>query len=266
MELKGWENKGRNLGGPLQKQFYKMISLLKDPAFVSGRNWAELKQDLASEIQTSTSQLGTILTVFKSLQLLPQDSLLRNSPIPREEDLTTDLGNLLYSLIAIEDEISKLPEGSTKDNINGNIQGMFQGFYAESMINFYYPQGGRENSPNPLHPARAILKALDKYGALDKYEFYLLCTFILEDDDQEKEELFEKYLLRYRNNLITFTNNDITQYEKGHQYLPQNLYKAGLVNLTTGRNWKISENNNMTKLRDTLLHDNFLESFYCHLN
>lgn len=264
MNLKGWNNPGRNIKPKLHEQFYKMINILDDNNFTKGRNFTQLKNDLSNSLETSDGQLSTIKNVIEDLGLVNRGKLERKNIIFEKKAILTDLGKVLYSLIEIEKEVKNSAQGSIPQQIKNSIEGMYKGFYTEAMIHYYFPEGVRENT-KPLHPARAILKQLRKHKSLDYFEYYLLCTHIFEDDNSEQEILFEQDIEKYRTGNITFQKSNIVEQIKGHQFLPQWLEMAELIEIKKGNTvseWQIIENSETKELIDQILKPDFLDDFY----
>lgn len=264
MELKGWNSQGRNIETKLHEQFFDMINILNNKDFTKNKNFTELKTDLGQALGISEGQLGTIKTVIEALGLVNTRMLERYNTNFEKNALLTDLGKVLHSLIAIENEVTSLPTGTIPPNIKRALYDMYRGFYSEAMIYYYFPTGGRKDS-NPLHPGRAIMKQLRNFQSLDFFEFYLLCTHIYEDDNITQEEKFRRDIAEYRSGKLRFNKSNITEYVKGHQYLPQWMEMGGLIKIYKGSRlseWLMIETTEMKELNDELLHPNFLKQLY----
>ena len=108
----------------------------------------------------------------------------------------------------------------------------------------------KNSDGSKLHPLRATLRALNKYGRMDKWEWYLLNTCIRHDDCDVEEATLDDYITRYRNGEYDFTMRNVVEKPKGHQYTPQYLNLPGyfmLFNVLNGLSvipvdtWKLNQ-------------------------
>src|SRR5690606_1653732 len=116
-------------------------------------------------------------------------------------------GEVLLSLISMEEKLrlQNVEEGiEISSEINQKITNMYRAFYSKVMINYYFPRGGRGDGTKPLHLFRAVMKALRRYGTLDKWEWYLLNTYVTEDDNVEQEKELDRAISDYRSGKLNF--------------------------------------------------------------
>lgn len=228
MELYGWDYTGRNIGPKLHRQFYAMVSLLSDPSFIMHETWDKPFQErLARRIQASSSGvLRTIKTICENFGFLQQAALRSHVEIDPTR-LLTRRGELVYHLAGLEQQVAGSDQYSSavKDQISAQIKLLYEEVYCDALQNYYF----RYADGTTLHPLRATLRALRKYGQLDKWEWYLLNTFVRRDGDTQGEAALDHHISRYRNGKLVFTMDDVAEKPKGHQYIPQYFEYAGLL-------------------------------------
>lgn len=95
---------------------------------------------------------------------------------------------------------------------------------------------------------------------MDKWEWYLLNTFVRHNDDAKEEALLEEYINKYRKGLYMFSMNNVVEKPKGHQYTPQYFEFAGLLHVVQRPEWSISNSERYTKLKEEVLSDTYLEN------
>ena len=215
MELIGWEYVGRNIDKSLHEQFRTIVDCLSDTSFVHGRVWSDrsLQQDLAHELGNSDGQIRTVKRMFEDLGLINKGSLNRTDS-PERAKFMSEVGEKVYNASCLEKELDKISDKHKKEAAHSHIKGLYEEGYCMAMARYYFefPQNKR------LHPLRATLKALQEYGPLDKWEWYLLNTVIREDDNVIQENLLNKYIKDYRNGNLSFSMSDVISKPKGHQY------------------------------------------------
>jgi len=260
MQLAGWDYVGRNIDESLHTQFRMIVECLSDASFVKGRVWSsrDLQEDLAQKLGNSDGQIRTLKRVFEDLGLVKKGSLNRTNVLERSKFMSS-IGEKVYYASCLEKELNKIPDKNKKESARNHIKGLYEEGYCIAMANYFY------ESPDKcmrLHPLRATLKALQKYGSMDKWEWYLLNTDIREDDNTNQENLLNQHIKEYRNGVLTFSMKDVIRKPKGHQYLPQFLQFAGLVNLQNGRYWRISDNGRRADFKSMILSPTFLTDLY----
>ncbi|ASA24930.1 hypothetical protein [Paenibacillus donghaensis] len=264
MELKGWDNLGRNLDDTLHHQFKGLMEFLADPILVNGRTWNNsLQIDVAAAIGVkSPGQVRTIKSILEKMGIIKINSLNMRI-IPTSNSVITPLGEVLLALVSIEERIGEI--AAENHQIRKSIETMYESFYVKALIQYHFPDGARKSdSRTPFHPLHATIKALHKYHSLDKWEWYLLNTFILENENPTQEQQFDNAINQYRAHTVTFSKADITENEKGHQYFPQYLGLSGLVTFQkVGRTWERMElGGNYTDIINCILDTNFINCFF----
>ena len=261
MELRGLDYTGRNVGRDLHVQFKKMVDSLSDDSFIRQRTWGtDIQEDLANRIGADSSgAIRTIKTMLVMLGFIKKDSLSRGVKICRTTMLTKR-GEALYGVICLEDQI--LADSSIDDAKRKaaeiEIKKLYEEIYCEAMMHYYYTN--RDGSH--FCPLRATLQALDKYERLDKWEWYLLNTFVRHDDSNEEFALFEKVLTEYRNGLHTLSISNVVEKPKGHQYIPQYFEYAGLVTVIQRPEWSMSHSQRHDEIKKKVLSPTFLTELY----
>ena len=260
MDLFGWDYVGRNIDDTLHQQFRVIVDCLSDPAFVAGRNWSNrtLQIDIAKKLGITDGQVRTCKRVFEDLRLIKRGSLGRT--VPTRTLFMTEVGERVYQASCLEQKLCEISDEQKRIAAHKHIKGLYEEGYAMAMAYYYFDFGG--TPPKRLHPLRATLRALSRYGSLDKWEWYLLNTDIREDDNTTMETLLDKHIKAYRNGELTFSMNNIKSKPKAHQYLPQFFYYAGLVNLQNGIHWRISDNGKYKEFKSEVMSDDFLSKIY----
>lgn len=260
MKLRGWDYVGRNIDDSLHAQFRIITDNLADAAFVNGRTWGgPLQNLLAAKLGTSAGQVRTIKRVCEDLGLLRKGSL-NMSAVPNRASFMTEAGETVYRANMLEQRVDEIPDSKRREQALKHIKGLYEEGYAMAMAYYHYKYNDEQRTR--LHPLRATLKAFAKYGALDKWEWYLLNTDIVADDNPEMEALLDSHITAYRRGELSFTMSDVVEKPKGHQYFPQFLQYAGLVNLRNGRDWKISDNGDKLPFKARVLSETFLVEIY----
>ena len=260
MRLTGWDYVGRNIDDSLHRQFIVIVDCLSDPDFVHGRPWGrEIQDDLAARLGTSPGQIRTIKRVCEDLGLFKKGSLNRTD-VPSHSTIITEPGDIVHRANSLEQFCESIEDDKKREEALRHIKGLYEEGYVLAMV--YYHYKFPTTPPTRLHPLRATLKALRKYGSLDKWEWYLLNTDILADDNSEMEALLDQHITAYRHGELTFTMANVVEKPKGHQYLPQFLQYAGLVNLKNGHDWRISDNGKHQAVKDRVLSNGFLAEIY----
>jgi len=260
MELRGWGYVGRNIDDSLHTQYRIIVDSLSDETFLNERTWGTpLQSSLAARLGTSAGQVRTIKRICEDLRLLHKGSLNMKS-IPDSYLFLTEAGEKVYRASKFEENIDRILDVRKREKARSHIKGLYEEGYTLAMAYYFY-----EFNTTPrtrLHPLRATLKAFARYGTLDKWEWYLLNTDIRADDNPEMESLLHSHISAYRHGELSFSMNDVIEKPKGHQYFPQFLQYAGLVNLHKGRDWKIADNGNKVTFKNHVLSETFLDGIY----
>lgn len=117
-------------------------------------------------------------------------------------------------------------ENPSADNFEliKEIKSIYQLYYQKVLTSYCY-----NNDGDLLHPLRATLKALRKYGHLNYWEWYLMNTIIRNDDDANEEAEFDRLITEYRTGKLHFKDTDIIENQLSHSYVLGNFEYAGLV-------------------------------------
>jgi len=261
MQLRGWDYTGRNVGHDLHIQYRKMVEALSSPQFVNHRTWGtSIQDDLAKRIGCASS--GAIRTIKKMCEMLGffgKESLTSRNEIQRAT-LLTQRGEAMYGITCLEEQILKSTDldDSKREAAEKEIKRLYEEIYCESLMHYYYEY----DDGTRLSPLRATLWALNKYGRLDKWEWYLLNTFIRHDDNIEEQNTFEKVLREYRSGKYELSMANIVEKPKGHQYIPQYFEYAGLVHVIQRPEWSIGHSQRHDAVKAVVLSDTFLSDLY----
>ena len=258
MELRGWDYTGRNIGTDLHRQLKIMVDCLSDMSFVGSLAWGTtLQEKLAKEIGVSSS--GAVRTVKKMCDnfgiFLPSALSSRETISP--DRLLSQRGKIIYQAATLEMQIvsSDGLSKNIKQKALEEVKHLYEEAYCEALLYYHF-----ENPDGTyFYPLRATIKALRKYKSLDKWEWYLLNTFIRHNDDSEEEAVLDSHIELYRKGLYTFTMENVTEKPKGHQYIPQYFEFAGLVNIVQRPNWRATDNQNHLEIKDqalTIIYEN----------
>lgn len=219
MDLRGWDYTGRNIGPDLHRQFRIMIECLSDKSFTNHASWGNLIQDqLAAKMNVSSSgAVRTVKRVCVNFGLIVKDSFSSKNEI-RSDNLLTPRGQLVYLAVRLERQISESTNYSeeTKKQAYAQIKNLYEEAYCNALEYYHFTN----SDGTKLHPLRATLKALQKYGKLDKWEWYLLNTFVRHDDNVTEEQVLDFYIKKYRDGEMEFTMSNVIEKPKGHQYIP----------------------------------------------
>lgn len=97
---------------------------------------------------------------------------------------------------------------------------------------------------------------------MDKWEWYLMNTFIRHDDNESERESLEEAITKYRDGELTFTMENVVEKPKGHQYTPQHYEFAGFVNLVQRPTWSIRNSDRHMDVKALVLSDDYLDRLY----
>lgn len=202
----------------------EIIEFLNDSNKVAGRKWPALQKYISSELGVATGQVRTIKRMMEEFGILKRGALNAND-VPNPKGIYTEQGHTLVELLATE---KLMRENPSKDNIEliKEIKQIYQLYYQKVLTAYCYNEPG-----DVLHPLRATLKTLNKYGSLNYWEWYLLNTVIGNDDCAEEEQEFDSLLKEYRSGQLRFKDTDIKENQLSHSYVLGNFEYAGLINV-----------------------------------
>ena len=261
MNLRGWDYTGRNVSKDLHSQFRRMVDCLSDKSFVKHRTWGNpIQDDLAASLGVSSSgAIRTIKKIFEDFGFINPDALNSRTEIDSRKILTKR-GQMIYYLSKLEksiDESSTLSEEDRKES-EIRIKGMYEEAYCDVLKEYYYvnEDGSR------LMPLRATIRAIERYGRLDKWEWYLMNTIIRHDDNANEEALLDEYINKYRNEAIHFNMSNVVEKPKGHQYIPQYFEFAGLCKVVQRPDWSISLSGKHSEVVEEIMSSDYLDKLY----
>ena len=163
------------------------------------------------------------------------------------QDFLTDRGKLVYQAAKLEEQVGFADnyEDDVKEKIYAEIKKLYEEAYCDALRFYYF----KNSDGSKLHPLRATLRALNKYGRMDKWEWYLLNTCIRHDDCDVEEAALDDYITRYRNGEYDLTMRNVIETTKGHQYIPQYFEFAGLLHVIQRPEWSISDSGRHTEVK-----------------
>ena len=261
MELRGWEYTGRNIGFDFHRQFLTMINCLSNQDFTNHSSWNnEIQKKLAESMNLNSS--GSVRTVKRmclNFGFLVETSLSSKNEI-ETNNLLTRRGLMVYYVAKLEQQVKKSAcyDATKKERIATEIKKLYEEAYCDAVKSYYF-----KNKDNTyLHPLRATLRALEKYSKLDKWEWYLLNTFIRHDDDREEENVLDKYVEMHRRGELSLSMENVVENPKGHQYTPQHFEFAGLLTVVQRPEWSICDSGQHQSIKEEVLKPDFLTKLY----
>lgn len=261
MDLRGWDYTGRNIGPDLHRQFLIMIDCLSDPTFTNHSTWSNpLQERLAAYMKMSSSgAVRTVKRVCVNFGFLIEGSFSSRSEI-ETGNLLTQRGKLVYQAAKLEHQVNESDnyDDEMKARIYAQIKRLYEEAYCSALEQYYF----KNSDGTRLHPLRATLRALERYSRLDKWEWYLLNTFIRHDDNDQEEDALDKYIKMYREGKISFSMSNVVEKPKGHQYIPQYFEFAGLLHVIQRPDWSISDSGRHKKVKKEVLDSDFLLKLY----
>lgn len=247
MQLKGWKYEGRKIADKLHEQILSIVEILNDSSRVGNKNWPELQKYIAGELCITTGQVRTIKRMMEELDIIKK-GVLNAYSIPNAAVLYTDNGKTFVELMVTEKLMKQRLNTDDLEAVK-EIRNIYRLYYQKVLAAYTYNQNGRT-----LHPLRATLKAVKKFGYLNFWEWYLLNTIIQTDDNEEEEAKLEKSITAYREGKINFRGTDITENRLSHVYVLGNYVYAGLV-CVKGNNQglKVTVNHEYDEIIDEIL-------------
>lgn len=252
MDLKGWDYTGRNIGPELHKQFKIMVDCLSDSSFVHGLPWGtDLQEKLAKRMGMSSS--GAVRTVKKmcdNFGFFISDSLTsKEDHIPK--DFLSQRGKIIYQTATLELEVMAKTDmdSNIKKRVLEKIKVLYEEAYCDALLYYHFdnPDG------TYFYPLKATIKALLKYKQLDKWEWYLLNTFVRHNDNEAEELALEKAISKYRAGAYSFSMTNVIEKPKGHQYTPQYFEYAGLLYLSQRPEWFVYNSKTHAEIKEKAL-------------
>lgn len=224
MELRGWKYEGRKISDDLHVQMLSMMEILNDPAQVNGRTWGgSLQTYIGDKLGISSGQVRTIKRMMEEFNLLIRGALNRNS-VPSRNSIYTKNGEMLLELFASEKLMNEKKSIPHLEQIK-EIKSIYKLYYQGVLIEYNF----KTNDGRILHPLKATLKAVMKFGYLDYWEWYILNTIITEDDCEEEEIELENLINDYRRGKIKLNGGDIKENSLSHSYVLGNFVHAGFL-------------------------------------
>lgn len=261
MNLRGWDYTGRNIGPELHRQYRIMMECLSDSDFTNHSTWGNPIQDLLAQKMgmTSPGAVRTVKKIFSNFGFLIDDSFSSRNEI-ESNNLLSKRGKIVYEAAVLEYRIGNSTSLSDekKDKAYKQIKVLYEEAYCDALKAYYFING----DGTYLHPLRATLRALSKYGRMDKWEWYLLNTCVRHDDNTDEEAALDEYIKQYRDGKLQFSMRNVVEKQKGHQYIPQYFEFAGLLHVIQRPEWSIGDSGEHTPVKEAVLSDDFLSSLY----
>jgi hypothetical protein len=217
--LSGWRSPGRTVHEKLHFQMHGIIDYLSSSEKIGTDRWnPDLQSKIGATIEVGEpSTLRHIIGFMKSIGVIYDDAL-PSGKIPKIDYCVTKTGDLLYTLTKME----KIAKDSEDKEVIERIENMYRFFYANVFIYWYVRD-------SKVHVARTVLKAINKYGYLDKVEWFILNTFISNTDNEQEENEVEKYITAYRSGEMKLSSENIKSKVNSYNYWTQLLAYAGLI-------------------------------------
>lgn len=246
MLLNGWKYEGRKISDKLHEQILGIVEIINSPEKVAERNWTELQKYISSELDITPGQVRTIKRMMEEFDIVKKGAL--NSKEIPSVDVYTENGKTLIDLMETERLMMQKP---SVDNLvtMEEIKKIYKLYYQKVMLAYCYNDNG-----HILHPLKATLKALRKYKYLKYYEWYLLNTFIRDDNNAEQEQELENAITQYRNGNLKIKDADIVENQLSHTYVLGNFVYAGFIEVEGNKpDLKITINKETEHLVDKIL-------------
>jgi len=261
MNLRGWDYTGRNIAPELHHQFRMMCQLLAYDSFVNHQTWGNpLQEQLAKQMGVSSAgAIRTIKKMFVNFGFLDTKVINSRTELYGQPFLTKR-GEVLLNVVTLEEQIQESSgyDESTKEKAYRQIKGLYEEVYCDALAHYYIKTDDGKN----FSPLRATLQALSTYQTMDKWEWYLMNTFIRHDDNESERESLEEAITKYRDGELTFTMENVVEKPKGHQYTPQHYEFAGFVNLVQRPTWSIRNSDRHMDVKALVLSDDYLDRLY----
>lgn len=222
MKLSGWKYEGRKISDKLHEQMLGIMEILNDEKQVAGKNWPALQKDISSRLGIATGQVRTIKRMMEEFGILKKGALNANK-VPNAKEIYAENGRTLVELLETE-KLMRENHVAGNAELMKEIKSIYKLYYQQVLVNYFYNDGGKI-----LHPLRATLKALKKYGQLNYWEWYLLNTVIRSDDNGKEEAELDKLIKEHRSGQLRFKNGDIIENMLSHSYVLGNFEYAGFV-------------------------------------
>lgn len=261
MELHGWGYPGRNISPELHHQFYVMAEMLSNPLFVDSRKWGtELQSAIAIKMGlTSAGAVRTVKRTCENFGFINSTTFNGNLQITADNVLT-HRGKVMFAAIGLEKLVisEKMLSEDCKKRAMEEIKKIYEECYCDGLSEYYITNSDGSH----LCPLRVAVKAILKYKKLDKWEWYMVNTFIKIDDDILAEKELDDHIARYRNGEFSLQMNDIVENPKGHQYLPQYFDYAGLLHVVQVPDWTMMNTDKHIDVKQKVISDSFLQKLY----
>lgn len=222
MYLSGWKYEGRKISDQLHEQMLVIIAFLNDEKQVAGRKWPALQKDISDKLGIAAGQVRTIKRMMESFGILKEGSLNANK-VPDAKEIYAENGRTLVELLETE-KLMKENQAAGDEELMKEIKSIYRLYYQQVLVDYAYHDDGKI-----LHPLRATLKALKKYGYLNYWEWYLLNTVICSDDNLKEEEELDQLITAYRSGRLKFKPGDVIENKLSHSYVLGNFEYAGFV-------------------------------------
>lgn len=222
MKLSGWKYEGRKISDKLHEQMLGIMEILNDEKQVAGKNWPALQKDISSRLGIATGQVRTIKRMMEEFGILKKGALNANK-VPNAKEIYAENGRTLVELLETE-KLMRENYAAGNAELMKEIKSIYKLYYQQVLVNYFYNDGGKI-----LHPLRATLKALKKYGQLNYWEWYLLNTVIRSDDNGKEEAELDKLIKEHRSGQLRFKHGDIIENMLSHSYVLGNFEYAGFV-------------------------------------
>lgn len=226
MNLYGWKYEGRTISDKLQAQIMGIVKFLNNPSKVSNRRWGkQLQIAIGDNLGISDGQVRTIKRMMEEFDILKRGSLNRND-IPKREDIYSSNGEFLIKLF----ENEELLRQSNNPNILEELEKLEE-IYKLSYLKILAKYTISTEDGKSFRPALVLLNALIKFGHLTYWEWYLLNTIVMDENNLIQVEEFDKNIIAFRNGDLKVENLVVKGNVLSHSYILNNFKYVGLINI-----------------------------------
>ncbi|RAN56429.1 hypothetical protein B8A33_05160 [Dolosigranulum pigrum] len=225
MYLDGWKYTGRALNKDTQDLFINMAKAIRDEPYISNSVWNnELQEKIGQTIGIKTSgQIRTLKSLMEKLGFIKEKSFNNKNAPNFNNDFSDDFKVLVYLDEILNYRIQdSLIITSEEEKIIKEIIDLIYTKNAFNLKNF--------NKNNEyFNPNFIIYKALLEFEYMDKIEWYMLNTFVDNNDSEKQWNEFKDNITKYRSGKINKNMIEINPNNLSQSYILNSLVNIGFL-------------------------------------